>query len=227
MAHFITYADNNYETQKEKLISVANSSEQFDSVTGYTRYDLIKSEFYLPNKSILDDKKYAGWCLWKPIFILKKLIEIPENDILVYIDCGDMIVNQSGINDFLIQRMKNIDILLTRGAYPNYAYTKRDAFILMQCDDPSYWNDIQVEAGIIVCKNTPVMNRLLIKWLKLCCDRRIITDDLNVCGYPNLPGFIEGRADQSILSILAKRYEIARTDEMRKFITCNVNDRPN
>ena len=54
------------------------------------------------------------------------------------------------------------------------------------------------------------------------CDARIITDMPNVCGKQNYRGFIEHRHDQSIFSLLTKKYQVSQgilfeDFEFRKF----------
>jgi hypothetical protein len=50
--------------------------------------------------------------------------------------------------------------------------------------------------------------RFVIEWLTYAQDVRAITDDKNVLGIPNYPGFRENRHDQSILSLLAKIWNL-------------------
>lgn len=224
--YFITYADENYASQLNALTETAQSSDQFDNVIGYTRAELVKTEFYKKNKELLDAKPYAGWCAWKAFYILETLKKMQYGDVLLYIDAGDIISNSEGLREFLLNKTKidSLDLILTNGAYPNRQYTKRDAFVIMDCNSEHYYNAIQVEAGIIVAiKRNSTMN-IVERWLQFCLDKRVITDEPNVCGLPNFPEFIEGRADQSILSLIKEKYGIYSSDEMRRFVTCNVAD---
>jgi len=45
--------------------------------------------------------------------------------------------------------------------------------------------------------------------LRFAQDPRILTEAPNTCGLANYPDFFEHRFDQSILSLLARKYEIA------------------
>ncbi len=53
--------------------------------------------------------------------------------------------------------------------------------------------------------NTPWACALVAEWLESCRDRRVLTDEPNTCGLPNLPGFVDHRHDQSVLSLQAGR----------------------
>jgi hypothetical protein len=46
------------------------------------------------------------------------------------------------------------------------------------------------------------------EWLTYAQDSRAITDDANVLGLPNYPEFHDHRHDQSILSLLAKKWNL-------------------
>jgi hypothetical protein len=81
-------------------------------------------------------------------------------------------------------------------------WTKRDCFVLMDCDSKEYWNSPQVQAGINIWKNTPRVRSFLEEWLEYCKDPRIITDQPNTCGEDNLTEYQDHRHDQSILTNL-------------------------
>ena len=122
---------------------------------------------------------------------------------------------------FLIRKMRTHDILLTEGSYSCSAYTKRDVFAAMGCDEDKYWNALQVEAGIIVCKKNESTIHVIREWLKWCLTDDLITDKPNQT--PNFENFIDHRHDQSILSIMRVFHNIYTTNEMREFINCNQN----
>lgn len=224
--YFISYANEDYLVQQMALAKHAKECGEFDEVFSYTSGQITKTKFYQQNKELLDEKKGAGFCAWKHFIILDCLHEMQENDILMYLDSADILAETEGLRNFLlIATMEpNKEIILTAGAYPNRQYTRRDAFLLMDCDLPEYHDDIQVEAGIIVIRNT-VRTRLIIEeWGKYCLDRRIVSEDENVFGLPNLPDYKETRYDQSVLSILKKKLNLYAGNEVRYWVRCNVND---
>lgn len=222
--HFISYADENYAKQLVNLTNSAVQSRQFDVVKGYTRDWLKGTETYNFNRSLLNEPNYSGWCIWKPRIILEQLKQMQYNDILLYIDAGDIIAELEGLRDFLLTKMQGLDMLLTDGAYPQKRYTKRDCFFYMHCESERFYNAIQIEAGILVVKKTAFSISVIEEWLKYCCDRRIVTHEPNVCGLDNFEDFVEGRADQSVMTNLAVKHSIYMGNEMRKFITCNMSD---
>lgn len=87
-------------------------------------------------------------------------------------------------------------------------YTKRDAFILLNVDEPKYTDTNQRIATYIVFKKNNDSISFVEEWLDACCDFRTITDSRNRMGKDNYPGFIDHRHDQSLLSLTAKKHGI-------------------
>ena len=221
--NLLTYADDLYRPMQAKLVEHAQSFHMFDHIYTRTRDGLINSEFYQENKNILDRQKGGGYCLWKPFYILETLARMEENDILVYMDSADWIINAEGFRNETIDFMANKDIVPTAGAFINSHYTKRDCFVYMGCDYAPYHDCIQIEAGVLIIKNTEYSRKIVAEWLKWCKVSSVITDDENICNLPNLDGFKEGRYDQSILTNICIKNSIWPMDFVRKFIKCNVN----
>ena len=217
---FVTYADENYADRQAKLTARAMISGQMNKVISYNREWLTASKFYLENKSILDEKKGGGYFLWKPYVILQALKDLEENDIVFYLDSEDIF--KGDVRSFLLRKLKDIDILLTNGGRPNEEWTKRDCFIKMGCDKKAYWDTIQLEAGILAVKKTAFSIRILKEWLHWCSDYRILGDEKSVMG-KELSAFKEHRHDQSILTNLKVKYDLYSSDEMREFVTCNID----
>jgi hypothetical protein len=217
----LTYADHNYYNVQVALEKKAKESGVFDEVISKTKLQLLQTNFYKAFKHILDQPRGAGYWLWKAYYIYLTLGQCQKDDILVYMDCGDSLEETDTMRDFLINRMKDTDILLTDGAYPNKDWTKRDCFVLTECDEEKYWNGLQVEAGIIVVKNTWPTQQFLLQWLDKCQDERILTDMENTQGKENFETFKDHRHDQSVLSLFKIKYGISSSNEMRKYVHCN------
>lgn len=221
--NLLTYADANYAELQKKLANDAVKTNAFDKIYLRTRVDLESTEFYNQNQTLLNESRGAGYWAWKPYYILETLKEMQEDDILVYMDCGDGFLDTTNMYSFLVNKMENCNMLLTLGAYRNSDWTRRDCFVHMGCDTEEFHNTIQVEAGIIVVKKTAHTVDILNKWLYYCTIPSIVTDQDNICGLPNLEGFKDHRHDQSILTNLKVKHKITSTNEMRMFIECNKN----
>ena len=93
--HFITFADEKYKFQQFNLCLYAKELNQFKTVSDYSKEkDLLNTSFYNENKDILSQERGCGYWLWKPFYILKKLQEINDGDIVFYADCADVFMPQ-------------------------------------------------------------------------------------------------------------------------------------
>ena len=87
-------------------------------------------------------------------------------------------------------------------------WSKRDAFILMDCDSEKYTDTLQCLATFILLKKAPDSIALIDEYLKYAQDPRIITDMPNQMGKENYAEFKENRHDQTIWSLLIKKHNI-------------------
>lgn len=211
---YISFADSKFQASQQRVKRDIELGNIFDETRLFTMDWLAKTDFYLENKNILEQERYAGWCLWKPYIILENLEKLQDNEILIYMDVGDQ--PYKGISEFVINWMKDNEILITTGGNCNKSYAKRDVFVFMECDSEQYWNAPQVEAGFIALKKNDFCVNLVREWLEYCKDERIITDIPNQGGHENFEEFIDFRADQSVLSILAVKYSIKTTNEFAR-----------
>lgn len=217
----LTYADENYAEQQLELHQEAINMDQFDRIFSYTRGQ-IDPEFMQMNKYILSFHRGGGYWLWKPYFILRALQELSDGDILLYMDCGDSFTGEcTNLKDTLLDLLANEDIYLTVGGYRHGDWTKRDCFHIMNCDTPEYHNKIQLEAGMGVFKKTQRTMEIVNEWLMFSKNSAVITDDPNICGMGNLPGFKDHRHDQSILTNIYIRKSLPAGNHLRQFIVGN------
>ena len=204
----INYADPVFYDAQKLNTSSGREVGGFDEVIQYCPKD-IDRKFYRQNEHIFFYTRGAGYWLWKPYLIKKTLERLAPNDYLFYSDAGAYFI--APVTP-LIQTAENIgqDIFVfeLQGLFEK-EYTKRDAFILMNCDSESYTETLQRLATFSLWKNTPYALEFVSEWLEYAQDERILTDLDNQLGCSNYPGFIEHRHDQSIFSLLSKKYTLA------------------
>ena len=202
----ITYSDEHYADAKRLHVYSAKKYGGGDKIIPYGPED-IDNDFYEANKSILNERKGNGYWLWKPYFIKKTLEKMSDNDYVCYSDAGVVYVNRV---DYLVEFMKKhgLDILCFEMGLIESHYTKRDTFVLTDCDSPEYSNSKQRIGVLCVFRKCEKSCSFVDEWLKCGCDRRAITDDDNQLGLPNYEGFVAHRHDQSIFSLLTKKYGI-------------------
>lgn len=178
------------------------------NILTYREGDLHASEYYLNNKSILDEVCGAGYWAWKPYFVLKALEQLREGDILFYCDAGSLFVDSPAPLIRLCENHRQGMILFDARPLTNRQFTKRDCFVKLGCDGPDYWDAKMVIATIFVIRKIPPATDFLHEWLCHCQDRAAITDDPNVCGLGDLPGYLQHRWDQAILSVLGAKHKL-------------------
>ncbi|MDO9304112.1 MAG: hypothetical protein Q7T77_02205 [Sulfuricurvum sp.] len=215
MYSLVNYASIFFQEKQKKNTDTGLSIGGFSKVFSFSLQD-INSDFYEKNKNILILKKGEGYWLWKPYFILKVLESLNEEDYLFYCDSGAYFIDS--INSTIeLSKELNQDIITFHTDYLEKQYTKRDAFILMNCDTPHFTDTKQSVATMHLWKKTDFSINFLKEWLLFAQDQRILTDIHNTLGEPNYPEFVAHRNDQSIFSLLCKKYNLQAFPEPTQF----------
>jgi hypothetical protein len=215
----LTLCDGIYEQNRQILNSIGKTNGCEEISLKFTHLD---TNFTDQVKNILTIKRGLGLCVWKPYIILNALDNIDENDYVIYVDSADMVHPE--IFNYINNKIKENNILLVPSPNRNLQkhFTKRDCFVMMNCDDEKYWNSTQIEAGLVVAKKTETTIKILEEWLYFCKNENIITDIPNICGLDNLPNFVTHRHDQSIMSNLATKYNLLVDPTLLNYIRHNV-----
>jgi hypothetical protein len=209
--HFITFATPNFMSFAEENVKTALSVGGFDTAKIYTLDD-IDDYFKVKNKFLFGHKKHCFF-VWKPYIILKRLLEIDEDDILCYNDSKYLWLKDVREFEKDILNQKNIGIYLNKpndGTYIEKQWTKFDAYCLIKNinNNLEYTkNTNQAWAGFILLRKKFNPIRFISEWLTYNQDPRISSDIPSLFGSED-PMFNENRHDQTILSLLAKSWGI-------------------
>ena len=213
----ISYGNEPYYKSLDLLEKTALEIGKVDQFIRYTRKWIEKSDFYTKskrNRYILDQPRGNGLWLYKSFLILETFKNhTKEGDIVLYIDAGIKVVDSLNPLYKITQRDPNNGRMVFRlpiigvPSHKARMWTKRDCFILTGCDEQKYWDADMVNGALSLWKKTDENIKFLNEWLNYLKDPRIITDDENMCGKPNFLEFRAHRHDQSVLSLLAKKYE--------------------
>jgi hypothetical protein len=168
-----------------------------DTATIYRPQD-IDQDFMWENREILSQKRGAGYWLWKPYFIDRELNPIKGWEYLIYADAGvEFIAPISHITT----RMQG-DVWLFGNMWQHVHFCKADVMKAINC-----WNSgSQVQASVIIIRNTPKSREFVKEWLTWCTVSGMIDDSPGKC--QNHPEFQEHRHDQAVLTTLAYREKI-------------------
>ncbi|HPY67318.1 MAG TPA: hypothetical protein PLP03_04050 [Bacteroidales bacterium] len=199
----------NFSTPKFRINQVFNSLTgifygRFNKVKAYTEKDIDK-EFYRKNFEILNEKRGGGYWLWKPYFILKTLKDLKPGDFLFYCDSACFFVNKI---DFLISSLleSNQDVMVYCLPLLESQWTKPSIKEHLYYLDESFFETNQRLASFILFQKTDHSISFVEEWLELCKDPILLTDiNVEKDRKRNL-SFIDHRHDQSLFSLLSKKY---------------------
>ena len=209
----ISYGSEEYKQQLEWNKKSALEIAKVDEYYGYGPED-IDPEFRLKNNFTLSLGRGNGYWLWKPYFLLKTLKnQLNEGDYLIYSDASIVYKQKAEILVHFL-KMKNAEMYLFRLPFLEKIYTKRDAFILLGADTPFFTETGQFNAAFQIYRKSKFTEIFLEEYLYYAQDIRILTDKPNTLGLPNYKGFYDHRHDQSILSILTKKYGQVNANRM-------------
>lgn len=200
----------------------AQDMNMFDEIYTYGESDLDKGFRKKYGRYLYPYSRGYGYWGWKPLIIKQTLDKMADGDILLYTDLGCFfnregmtrlmeyydIVNQSesGILGIRAQEMSE-DGRVELDLY-EYEWTKGDIFDYFGVrNDKSYTHTKQFEATIVFIKKGAKSKAFVDEWVEVINTHfDLITDSPSKS--PNLEGFQDNRHDQSIFSILAKKYKI-------------------
>lgn len=213
--HFVSFtgefhSDSKYTKAKDDLLCMLDKFNIFDTITIFNKDHLMEdSDFHPHIPFILDNKRGFGYWIWKPYIILKKMLTLDDGDLIFYADiCTSIRVE--GRERFLeyIQSAKNNKYgnLFFPYANPQYPricdWCKMDTIKFLDAEDIMYQSE--VVPGILFMTVNDENKKLLHRWYNIMNNYHLIDDSPSIT--PNVPSFIEHRHDQSIFSILVRKF---------------------
>ena len=149
-------------------------------------------------------KKGGGYWLWKPYIINKTINLVKEGDFIFYCDSGSYVINDIHIlTEFM--KKNNLNILCFELPFLECQFTKKELFKIMDCDSDVYKKSNQILASYIIFKVTDFTKKFFKEYLFYATRPNSLIDS----DYENeLKCFLEHRNDQSIFSLLCKKYNI-------------------
>ena len=186
----------------------------FDECILYTEDFLkINKEFWNKHKSFIEkNKKGYGYYIWKPYVIKKTMEKMSDGDILLYLDAGcEIDSTQPNELKKLIEKVKIHKILGQYTGLPEGRWTKKDLFINLGLYNTECFHSPQCQGGtnfFLICDET---RKLVDEWYETGCDYKNIDNSKSTSTIPDISSsitFSQHRHDQSIFSLLTKKYKI-------------------
>ncbi len=200
----LCYANYRYYLAQQRLLASARQFNDFDEYYAFAPWD-VDSDFRKTHAKIFENSRGDGYRLWKPYFINQMLDNMAEGEILFYIDSDAYFIDSCKP---LIElcRQEQTPIISFSCLSKERIWTKRDCFIALDCDSPEYSDSVQTISGYSLWRKSSLTVQLAKDWLYYMQNYHLVSDSPS--DMPNHPGFIEHRHDQSVFSLLCKKYAI-------------------
>jgi len=207
--HLVTFGTPRFYHRQLLLGLSARLNDVVDTVTTWSPHKLLTAGFSERFKELRLEERGCGYWAWKPFIIQKRLEQVPDGDIVFYCDVGrryPFTLLDQPIAPF-IEWMDSMGQEIMPGVEntwdgPVGLWTKRDAMFYTNMDREEVYESIIIQAGFSFWRAGLQSHEFIEKWLDLCSERKLISDDASACGLPELPQFREHRHDQSLLTLL-------------------------
>ncbi len=166
---------------------------------------LKETNFWLAYKYLLTNPIGVGYWLWKPYIILDALHNIDDGEIILWLDV-DLSVRQSP--QWLIDQADEHGIAVQDSRFNNCDWTRRDCFVLMDCDEEKYWKVKQIWGAMLAFKKLPWVQMFVTDWLMWSLQEDVMLGNENKYGKPDFADGVNHRWLQSILTNLIVKNNI-------------------
>ena len=204
-----SYASGTYVKSQAENSITGKEIGGFDDVSQYTLDD-IDNKFKEKNKFLFKIGKGAGFWCWKPYIVLDALSKVNEGDLVFYSDSGASFVKP--VQPLVDLCAQTEGVMVFRGGNHfdsrEKHQTKRDTFFYMGCKGKKYEETFSRAGSFILWIKNDFSVQVAKEWLYYNQDPRCVSDFPSICGEKEVKGFREHRHDQSILSVLTKKFNI-------------------
>lgn len=213
--HLITYATDRYLYASSTLLVTAAIAGAFDRVRLYGPEDL-DPLYRRRNERILSQSKGAGYWIYKPYILLHYLYNIARpGDVVCYLDSIYFFAGSfRNVLDRITSNSVRVGLLqgnnrpgLESYSFLEVRFTKRDAFLILDADNEGIKASEQYWSGLVAVESSFTSIQFLSAWHTFVQDERAVSDESSVLQEED-EAFIEHRHDQSICSLLAKKWKI-------------------
>ena len=228
--NFLTFGapTENYHNAADRISRQASKFDVFDKIIKFTETDLENDdEFWTKHKDFINSNSRGyGYWIWKPYIIKKTLESMNDGDILLYADCGCEL-NHHGKRKLLefIELTKHKYIIGINASSTDMNYTKMDLIkhLKMEEDVGLLGNPQMAATTLMMIKNELIMN-LINEYYSICSNHYNLIDDTPSIEN-NFYGFVEHRHDQSVFSLLVKKYNLINYDLDPSYWGCGIDSK--
>ena len=145
-------------------------------------------------------------------------MSVQENDVVFYTDSGSVFTASPEPHFCLMEKLGQ-DVVVFSSGLKERAYSKRSALLLMNCGDfNNCSNTMQRMTGALIVRKSLMSLSMISHWMAYNADRRIVDehdDDEQLAKAEHGSWykredekFIANRHDQTVMSIVSKKYQI-------------------
>ncbi len=216
----VNFASSNFRLSQRISSASGRYIGGFDLVRSFSEHD-IDGAFFRENRSILKEKRGAGYWLWKPYFLMKVIREASPGDLVFYADSGSIFLRP--VQPIISHFLSSGDPV---GAFElpliECQWTKPGVFSRLSFEADRFAMTNQLMAGFILVRVGLEAESFISKWLELCIRPEYLVDDQD-CAEGLIdsvsPGirFIAHRHDQSLFSLLYKSFGYTPLQDATQF----------
>jgi hypothetical protein len=204
-------------------VQIGGGQTGWTDIIAYNDKDLINdTEFWSQHSNFIQNNSRGyGYWVWKSYIIKKTMDTLNNDDILLYLDCGcEININKKIIISEYFELVKK-DYIIGTETFIEKNWTKMDLLLKLDMLDDKYLNTPQHQGGTVLFKICDKTRTLVNQWYELSSDYHNIDDSPSISA--NFNCFVEHRHDQSIFSLLTKKYNLFSNKSLFDFIECDRN----
>jgi hypothetical protein len=205
--NFITFGAGNGDIvdASKRLVQQAKSIGLFDNVTLFNEDSLRNDTEFWPKHGefILSNSRGYGYWLWKPYIIKKTMDSLNDGDRLMYLDGGcEISTDKKEAFKYYIEHLIKQEIMISASyAGLECIWNKMDLVKYINAPETDIIQRQACATLFYVCERT---RSLVNEWYEIASIYHFIDDSPSVLA--NCDNFEEHRHDQSVFSLLSKKY---------------------
>lgn len=202
MLYVINFADANFMRQQALNTKSAYEKGKVDYVIEFHEEDIMELKAQYPEHFKI--KRGFGLWFWKPYLIMKAMDRVDDGDYLFYCDSGAVFIRD--IHQFIPDlEASGSDMMVFEQPLLAHCFTKGETYHLLGCND---YTGNQLLGGYIFLKKSAESRRYMQEWHDAMTDLRKLSGEKFCPDIKDHRDFIVHREDQSILTILCKKWGI-------------------
>jgi hypothetical protein len=209
----VSFATENLNDSLNRITTQLYNTKEFDAIIILRPKMFLEQAhktFWDTHKDfILSNQRGYGYWIWKP-YIIKHVFDHMMNDwdILLWSDAGCEINLLQEKPFSVLWKTTYADKIVGSFNRPEIEWTKRDAFIFLEMDqNKEAYDTNQHQASVISFCKTPSTSTIVNIWFQTCSTQYNLLDDSPSKNTKRGP-FREHRHDQSIFSLLTKKFKV-------------------